>query len=350
MYLVNCGGVQVGCVLGFIPFLKVLMSKHLANGFRVMESFSSGLYMFVLGLEMEPMVILRPPGPEAKIAYAGVFSTCSIFAMFAFLFPDDQAIKTNMHGSYYLYGKVRLVFAIMYSATSSPIITRLITDLKLSQSDIGRRAIRAGMANDLVCTIFIGIVVAIRGDLRSVLLISVCLAAEMVFVVYGMRFLFGWVNSRNPEGKAVKGLDMTIVLLSTQVLCHIAKFFQYDTKINAFLIGLALPRYGRVSNFLISKINYVLTSFILPIYIAMAGLHFTVAFEEGHIKRKSMQQMPVVAFLAFLGKLVGTLSAGLWYDLHWMEAGTLSVILNIKGYLQIFLAMQARTVRPPRRF
>lgn len=92
------------------------------------------IHMFVVGLELDAKIFLELHLPEAKVAYTGVLTT---FLMASFLTPYlDIPIDPNI--------PYNLCLSVLLSGTASPLLTRLITDLKIGKSDIGRFVVAAG--------------------------------------------------------------------------------------------------------------------------------------------------------------------------------------------------------------
>ncbi|XP_020242742.1 cation/H(+) antiporter 28-like [Asparagus officinalis] len=174
---------------------------------------------------------------------------------------------------------------------------------------------------------------------------------EILIAVFVVRPAFRWVNRRNPEGQPMNKLQVVVTIALTQVLCHASSFFGYDRKANAFLIGLLLPSEGRVSSFIISKFNYIQMTFVLPLYFPMANLRFSgrkwdeVAEVHGvrrYGKGTAWVNLVYAVLVSAVGKMSGTLAAAKYFGLHWLEAVTLGVLLNTKGYFHFFLAFHCQ--------
>ncbi|ONK60089.1 uncharacterized protein A4U43_C08F14060 [Asparagus officinalis] len=353
----------VGVIIGHIPFLRKLVGPVMADGFEVIEHFSSSLYMFSVGLEMEPLAILQPPGPEAKIAFAGICSTSSLFFLSYYTLNHVGVFRDQME-KVVIRERSLIAFVLMFTAASSPIITRMITELKLGQTDIGRLAIRSGQANDLVCTTFMAINMLFRASRKinilivaasvaaelifgrasrkiNILIVAASVAAELIFGRFVLWYLIKWANKRNPVGKKIRGLDMTIVVVITQVLCHLSWLFNYDARVNSFLIGLVLPRHGHVPNYLVGRVSYILTSYILPPYVALSATKSYAVPKQGESLGSDIARMTILNLVSLVGKLIGTLIACICNGLHWLEAITLSVTLNMKGHFHIIFSVLA---------
>ncbi|KAL2544973.1 cation/H(+) antiporter 28 [Forsythia ovata] len=85
------------------------------------------------------------PLREAKVACSGVLTTFVIGCLLTPLLnvPETPNVTFN------------ICVAVILSGTASPLLTRLITDLKIGKSDIGRFVVSAGVHSDLVSTLLI---------------------------------------------------------------------------------------------------------------------------------------------------------------------------------------------------
>ncbi|KAK8923720.1 Cation/H(+) antiporter 28 [Platanthera zijinensis] len=254
---------------------------------------------------MDPRTIIQFSGPATKLAYAGIISTVGI-TLLCYAVIHYSKLDLDVINSYHaLFG-----LAIGLASTSSPILTRLITELKIGKSEIGRLAVHTGLANDMICT--------------SIM----CIINPLIDVI----------NSRNPEGKPIHGIDLLIVSSISFLLCFGSVLLGFDANFNAFIVGLCLPRQGRISNFLISRINFAVTTFILPLYVVLVG--FSTDYREwaedhNHIVYKLL----ILGSIGVVGKLTGTVAYSIRYGLQWPEAMALGMLLNVKGYVIVVVTV-----------
>jgi Kef-type K+ transport system membrane component KefB len=105
------------------------------------------IYFFTLGLEMDPFSVFNPPGKDGYIAYAGMISTVAITA-FCQKALVNQKVGLLSENSL----RANLGLGTALAATGSPLLTRLITELKLSKTAAGQAAVRAGIFSDMIAT------------------------------------------------------------------------------------------------------------------------------------------------------------------------------------------------------
>ncbi|KAI0493106.1 hypothetical protein KFK09_027382 [Dendrobium nobile] len=330
--------------MGNVEALRFTVEDHVIIAIVRMGSVAFTFYLFALGLEMDPRNIIDWSGPATKLAYSGIISTIGV-TLLCYTVINFSGLEVARINSYQMI----CALAIGLAATSSPILTRLITELKIGKSEIGRLAVRTGLANDMICTSIMCVGVLIYGSqirilddslstkIINAILNILFLTIEVCFIFKIINPFLGVLNDRNPEGKPIRGIDMLIVSLVSAVLCFSSLLYGFDPNFNAFVVGLFFPRDGRMSNFLISRINFALTTFILPLYVVLVG--FSTDYKAWVTQpSRTVYRLLILGSIGVVGKLTGTVVCSIRCGLLWPEAIALGLLLNVKGYFHIFCA------------
>lgn len=347
----------LGIVLAQFRVLSLTNAINLVFG--KIGGFVFAPYLFALGVEMDPSALLDAPTADAAVAYAGIFSTAVLVTLFhaPIMRPTSGIVHENSLRAF-------LALAAALANTASPVLTRLATDLKIAKTAVGRLAVGAGIASDMLTTMLIAIGSMIWRDTgtegaASPLAQPALTAAVLAVVLMSglvSRAMAEWVDGRNPEGRRMRGFDLSLVALVAATLCWFTSALRLDVNMAAFLVGLAFPSEGRVSRLLVSKINLVLSSFVLPLYVAHVCLSLrqtTDDIEAAGLRKDQgfrvyVMELPFpwwkvlfVTAMGTLGKLVGCAAAGLLRGLGWLEALALGLLLNVKGYFHVYCALAA---------
>ncbi|WKA02369.1 hypothetical protein VitviT2T_020566 [Vitis vinifera] len=301
--------------------------------------FGMMLYMFVLGLELDPNVLIKKPEREAKVAYGGMIST----------FILAYIVTPYLHYSQVPSTGFNLALSITVSGTASPLLSRIVTDLKIGKSDIGHLVSAAGIHTDMVSTLIISVgfmildadkSLSIR-DSHRILFTCCTLVIQTVFAATVSPVFFAWVNHENPEGKPVKGSHLVVTIGFVVVICvSSAAISGYSPMMSAYVTGLVLPREGRLSKLMINKINHFLTKIIFPIYglwvFWVAGFH---EFQLG--KLGTWGRLFLLMVIAMLGKVIGTIASGVMLGFQLPESVAIGLLLTVKGHFHMLLATTA---------
>ncbi|KAJ7949189.1 Cation/H(+) antiporter like [Quillaja saponaria] len=334
----------MGLFIGNLWFLHDLLDSSLKT-FRFIIDFGMICYMFVLGIEMNPYVLFKKPSQDAIVAYAGILSTliiaCSIFP-FVVIYSANNIIE------------FALSLSTALSSTASPVLTRIITNLKIGKSDIGRLVIAAGMHSDFICTLLLAIgYIPIpfpsynvkgfdeKSRLRRGIEMGCALLFQIVFTAKVTPIFINWVNNENPEGKPMKASHLILTIAFMALTCSWAPAYGYSPILSAFMTGIWLPREGRVSKWVISKTNYLLTTIFSPIFFLWMGFEADFGqFEAGQLG--TWARLALIFVIAVVGKVAGAVISGVILGFHWPESVAIGLLLITKGHFHIYLAIAAK--------
>ena len=108
-------------------------------------------YVFLTGLEMDLSAILRPGKRVMGIAITGILIPFLVgVGLFSLLHQDQNKITSEMGCVFW---------AATLTITGFPVLTRILADLKLLHSDIGRIAMSVAMLNDIYAWVLIAILI-----------------------------------------------------------------------------------------------------------------------------------------------------------------------------------------------
>ncbi|XP_010426803.1 PREDICTED: cation/H(+) antiporter 28 [Camelina sativa] len=333
----------IGLILGNLPKFREAFSGPYSVTLNNIIEFGMICHMFVMGLEMNPSVLLRPPTKDAFIAYTSMITT------FVLAFVTTPFLHYTKTGPYVF----SLALSLMASSTGSPILTRVIANLKIRKSDLGKLASAAGVHTDMISTLFycFGFIFfptdkplarPLQRFFRALLMFCLFLA-QVTFTSIVSPIFLNWVNNENPEGKPLKGSHLVMSLAFVVLICSFPLWpaeSVYNPILSAFTAGLFLPNQGRMSKWIINKINYLLSTVFYPIFFFWVG--FIIHMRNFDIGDK----MAWAKFFSLLGtviigKVTGTVLCGLLLGYHVPETASLGLLLTAKGHFHVYLAALA---------
>lgn len=241
---------QLGIVLAQFRVLSLTNAINLVFG--KIGDFVFAPYLFALGVEMDPSTLLDSPSGDAVVAYAGILSTSVLVTLFHTPLMADTSGVVHERSLRSFLG-----LATVLANTASPVLTRLTTDLKIAKTAVGRLAVGAGVASDMVTTMLVAVGCMVWRDSGGdgpAAMQPVLTAAVLVVVIvsaFVSRAMAEWVGGRNPEGRRMRGFDLSLVALAAAALCWLSSALRLDVNMAAFLVGLAFPSEGRVSRLLV---------------------------------------------------------------------------------------------------
>lgn len=287
-------------------------------------------FLFLVGLELDIRSINRTGKKALGIALAGIS------------FPFVLGIGT----SYLLASTVNkgvsqgtfLVFmGVSLSITAFPVLARILAELKLLTTDIGRIAMSAAAVNDVAAWILLALAIALTGTETSPLVsIWVLLTgtAFVLFCIFVVRPFLQWMARRSPEGEPVKELYICITLSLVLAAGFCTDTIGIHALFGAFVVGVVVPKDGPFAGVLIEKLEDLVSGLFLPLYFASSGLKTNVATIKGGV---SWALLVLVIFNACFGKIIGTLGVAMLFKVSFRESLALGFLMNTKGLVELIV-------------
>ncbi|MCL7038358.1 hypothetical protein MKW94_005102 [Papaver nudicaule] len=331
----------VGLIVGNLSFMRQLLEIVIPQLVSSFAEMGMNCYLLVLGLEMDLAVLAKRPNREAIVAYTGIISTFIITSAVTPLIKLGKDANT-----------IGFIFSlsITLTGTSSPVLTRLITDLRISRSDIGRLVIGAGLHTDMVTMLLVSISLVFHPykskqndqmKLKEGLHVVVVLAVIIVFLSTVLPIFVNWLNERNPVGKPMKGSDLVLFVATMMMLCNAGPtMVGYSPTMASFLIGLAFPRKGRLSKMMVSKINQIMNYIMFPLFFIWVGALANFRDMEPGENFIWVKLIFLYAIVT-VGKVLGALLAAMLLGFPWHVAVAIGFFLNVKGHFHIYVAAYA---------
>ncbi|MQL86926.1 hypothetical protein Taro_019463 [Colocasia esculenta] len=296
-----------------------------------LAALSQQLFMFLTGMETDIPYLTRS-GRKATIVTVGGAAVST--AMAGILSPLVYW-QFSAFGSFPAFtGTLMVVFA----STSTPLLIRICTELKLSNSEVGRLAISVSLINDVIAMILLGVVSVIANLLgptagRNVIRLftaGVIMALSLAMV----RPLVRYLNRRNRLRQRIRLSEVVgIVICVCFVSSTIELMLGYTSSIAAFFMGLLFSREGGTARTLEGRLSYLVHNVALPLFFGLNAMQ--VNFSELH-GRIAWGLVTVVVF-GTLSKVAGTVVAAQYLNMPLSEGLVLGFLLNVKGHIDIIL-------------
>ncbi|KAJ4711605.1 Cation/H(+) antiporter like [Melia azedarach] len=330
--------IVIGLMLGNIKPIRNAFELEMIQTLNFIVEFGMICYMFVLGLEMNPYVIFKPPTRDAIVAYAGMLST----------FILACSITPFLHFSIHRHIGLTLSLSVSLSGSGSHILTRVITNHKIGKSDIGKLGMAAGIHSDMITMLLLCISFiffhydghSTREHIQSSIKMGSALIIQSLFTAKISPVFMNWINNENPEGKAMKGTHLVLSLAFMVFVCSCATWYGFHPILSAFMAGICFPSEGRMSKWTVGKVNYLLSTVYYPIFFFWMGYHAKLhTFEAGN--PGTWARLFSLLVITSIGKVAGTVLCGAMLGFHWPESVALGLLLTAKGHFYIFMATSA---------
>ncbi|XP_010246811.1 PREDICTED: cation/H(+) antiporter 19 [Nelumbo nucifera] len=312
---------------------KFLHKVFPARGMTVLDTLANiGLlyFLFLVGLELDLRAIRRTGKKALAIALVGI-SFPFILGVGTSVVLRATISKGAKHGPFLVFMGVSL------SITAFPVLARILAELKLLTTDLGRMAMSAAAVNDVAAWILLALAIALSGsDTSPVISLWVLLsgAAFVTFAILVLRPALALMARRSPEGEPVKELYICATLSLVLAAGFVTDTIGIHALFGAFVVGVIVPKDGPFAGVLIEKIEDLVSGLFLPLYFVSSGLKTNVATIRGG---QSWGLLCLVIFNACFGKIVGTVVISIICKVPKREAVALGFLMNTKGLVELIV-------------
>lgn len=341
------GGLLLGpSALGLLPGdpSAWLFPSDIQPYLQVIATLGLIIFMFVIGLELDPRVIAGERRAAISVSLAGVSVPFLLGALTAILVHPSHDVALPL-GATEEVAVDRLAFALFcglaISGSAFAILARILDERNLFRTRIGSVLLASTVVDDVTVWMLASVVltIAAAGSAVSVpiTLGGLALFVAVLFVV--VRPLLGRLLGRStnltPAGFAVLLIGLFGAALYTTWL-------GISPILGAFFFGAAVPRQGLTGHF--AEINVRLESLsvlvLLPVFFAVTGL----GVDLSTIGLDGLALLVLFVAVATTGKLIGGLIGCRLNGIRGRRAAAVGVLMNTRGLSELALITIGRSL------
>lgn len=337
----------------FAPFQSLLSLETIGNLGLV-------YYIFLVGLELELKPVIRAGRKALSIAMAGmVVAIGSGWALHFLLVKKSLNLKvvisTNDHNNTH---SGPLFWAVALATTSFPDVARILADLKLLHSEIGRLALSAAVISELCSWFLFILLLAVINRSGHYLWTGLSTLAFVGFCVCVLRPALPKLirlATKNKQDKkdGYNEIHVSFVLLGVLASAMITDALGTLSYVGPFVLGAIMPR-GELRKLVVDKIQPFVSAILMPLLFLIVGLRTNAWFilsEKDSFNSSIIfpgRFIGVIA-LAFLAKIAGSFVAALINKMTPRDALVLGVIMNTKGVLALIILSAGKDLKVRKR-
>ncbi|KAK4376119.1 hypothetical protein RND71_006796 [Anisodus tanguticus] len=288
-------------------------------------------HVFVLGVHVDP-TMLRRADRNALLIGASCFALpFALGGLASYTLPQLTIIdEATAHFLPFI--------AVVNSTSFFPVITSLLGDLKILNSEIGRIATLASLVND-ACIYVVSILVTTVNASASYSKWNGALSIAwtgtfLIVAVFAVRPFVKQVARTIPERGSMRESQFLMVAVLALICGFIAESIGQPAALGTFILGIVVPEGPPLGSSLIYKIDTLCTGLLLPAKFAISGFSLDI-FAIG--KGKSLLGVEAVILLGYLGKFAGTLVPAVHFGVSFRDAVPLALIMCSKGIIEASL-------------
>ncbi|KHN33866.1 Cation/H(+) antiporter 19 [Glycine soja] len=311
-------------------FLNTIFPKRSLTVLETVANIGLLFFLFLVGLELDLRSIRKTGHKALFIALSGI--TFPFILGIGTSYALRATISKNANPTSFL-----VFMGVALSITAFPVLARILAELKLLTTNVGRIAMSAAAINDVAAWILLALAIALSGSNTSPLVslwVILCAAGFVLFAMFAISPLLGMMAKRSPEGEPVQEIYICITMTLVLACGFITDTIGIHALFGAFVVGIVMPKDGPFAGALIEKIEDLVMSLFLPLYFVSSGLKTDVASISGAL---SWGMLVLVIFTACFGKIIGTFLVSLLCKVPFREALALGFLMNTKGLVELIV-------------
>ncbi|XP_060175901.1 cation/H(+) antiporter 14 [Lycium barbarum] len=288
-------------------------------------------HVFVLGVHVDPTMVRRA-GRNAMLIGASCFALPFALGGLASYTLPQLAIIDDATAHFLPF------IAVLNSASFFPVITSLLGDLKILNSEIGRIATLASLVND-ACIYVVSILVTTVNASTSYnkwngALSIAWIGTFLIVIIFVVRPFVKHVARTIPERGAMRESQFLIIAVLALICGFVTESLGQPAALGTFVLGMVVPQGPPLGSSLVYRIDTLCTGLLLPAKFAISGLTLDI-FALGN--GKSLLGVELVILLGYFGKFAGTLVPAVHFGVSFRDAVPLALIMCSKGIIEASL-------------
>jgi Kef-type K+ transport system membrane component KefB len=314
---------------GVAPFLNVIAQVGVI------------LYMFLVGLELDPGLMRQRGQATVAISHASIitpFIMGSLLALLLYPIFSSRAVP---------FTNFALFLGVSMSVTAFPVLARILTDRRINKTRMGTVALTCAAVDDITAWCLLAFVVSIAraetaGAMRTLVFAGTYLGAMLLIVRPAMVALSRIYGN---QGGLTQGL-MAVIFIALLLSSSATELIGIHGIFGAFALGAVIPHDSRMARELTDRLEDLIVVLLLPAYFAFTGLRTQIGLVTGF---QEWLLCALIILVASAGKFGGSLLAARITGLGWREGSALGVLMNTRGLMELIvlnIGLEMRVISP----
>lgn len=294
--------------------------------FDVMAKLGVIYSMFLISVKLDLAMLKRTAKTSWKIILATLLCPTAVF--FSIIYPLGHTVP-GFNG-----GKVMLFFTMCsLSFTYFPVVAQALDELNLLTSELGQLALSSAIFNDALQLFLTSLLLVVAQETAMKGIEAfLSLFALVTFTICVARPLMLLTVKNTPEGREMNEIYVVAIQVGVLVMAFMSDAVGLRYTTGPIILGLAIPDGQQLGKTLIAKTEFLVSEFLLPLFYFQIGTRIDL-YKINHRKNFTQLQSIITAFYA--AKIVGVTVAGLTSKISFKNSLVLSMMLNIKGIIEL---------------
>jgi Kef-type K+ transport system membrane component KefB len=285
------------------------------------------MFMFLVGLELDPAAIRKRFGQTLAIAHASmalpfVLGVALALPLYRFA-PAGVGLPL-----------FAMFIGVALAVTAFPVLARILTDRNLQATPLGVTALACAALGDATAWCLLAIVVAIARAEPGRGLLTVGLAVLYAGVMMGTvrPLVQAWI--RRHDGQGLTRTRMAQAMIAVLLSALTTEAIGIHAIFGAFFLGALVPHDSRIARELRARVEDFVLILLLPAFFAFTGLRTKIGLLGS---AEDWLLCGAIVAVATIGKFGGATLAGRLTGMRWREAATIGALMNTRGLMELIV-------------
>jgi Kef-type K+ transport system membrane component KefB len=300
------------------------------------------LYMFLVGLELDPQLVARHGRAAVAISHASIVVPFLLGTMLALvLYPEAGAAGIPFTG-------FSLFMGIAMSVTAFPVLSRILSDVGMNKTPLGVTALTCAAVDDVTAWCLLALIVGVveaRGGSHGLITMAMSVAYIAFMIILARPPMLRLTMRQERAGHLTQTM-MAVVLVLLLGSALTTELIGIHAMFGAFALGTVIPSDSKLAREMAEKLEDVLVVLLLPTFFALTGLRTRIGLVSG---REAWLLCGLVVVVASIGKFGGSFIAARLTGMGWRDASALGVLMNTRGMAELIvlnIGLQIRVINP----
>ncbi len=337
-------GIMLGpSLLGYVwpSAFNYLLPPMVAPFLDVLAQLGIILYMFLVGLELDPRAVAKNGQAAVAISHASIVVPFLLGTALALvLYPEIAAQGIPFTG-------FSLFMGISMSVTAFPVLSRILTDLGYNKTPLGTTVLTCAAVDDVTAWCLLAVVVGVveaRGT-GSIITIVMAITYIILMIVLVRPTMVRLSLHQEGRERLTQGI-IAIVFILLLISALTTELIGIHAMFGAFAIGAIIPSDSKMAHEMTDRLEDVLVVLLLPTFFALTGLRTRIGLVSG---QEAWIMCGLTILVASVGKFGGSFIAARLTGMKSRDASTLGVLMNTRGLAELIvlnIGLQLRVLNP----
>jgi Kef-type K+ transport system membrane component KefB len=330
------GEVIAGILLGpsflgyFAPSVATyILPSQVVPSLNVIAQIGVALFMFLVGIELNPAQLRRNPRVVVAVSNAGIMVPFLLGSLLALVLYPRFSTNDVPFPVFILF------IGISMSVTAFPVLARILTDRGIQRSRLGSIALACAAVGDVTAWCLLAVVLGAAHATQNNALWTI--GASIVFIAFMLLVARRGVDRiarREQTGDRLHEGTFALLLVALLLSAFAAEKIGIHALFGAFILGAVVPHDSVLARKLTERLRDVTVVFFLPVYFAFVGTRTQIGLLDGW---SDWMMAFIIIGVASLGKFGGALAAARTTGLAWRESAALGILMNTRGLMELIV-------------